>query len=63
MRKNIIRTSKLLRLRNLAMTIIVILGFFLIQGCTPEPCEDCYKYTYSDGTSEWICVEYDCSDF
>jgi hypothetical protein len=28
-----------------------------------ESCEDCYTYTYSDGSTEWMCVEYDCSDY
>ena len=47
--------------RNTLMTMIAFVGFFLVVGCSPEPCEDCYKYTYSDGSSEWICIEYDCS--
>ena len=39
-------------------TIIMVL-----LSCTPEPCEDCYTFTYSDGSTEWMCVEYDCADY
>lgn len=40
---------------------IVAFGVLLAVGCEPAPCEDCYTYTYSDGSTEWMCVEYDCS--
>ena len=39
---------------------IVALGILFAVGCEPAPCEDCYTYTYSDGSTEWMCVEYDC---
>jgi len=32
-----------------------------LMSCEPDMCEDCYSYTYSDGTIEWMCVEYECS--
>jgi len=44
----------------------IILGLLLVLGfasCEPELCEDCYTYTYSDGTTEWVCVEYDCDTY
>ena len=40
---------------------IVALGILFATGCEPAPCEDCYTYTYSDGSTDWMCVEYDCS--
>ena len=40
---------------------IVALGILFAVGCEPAPCEDCYTYTYSDGSTDWMCVEYDCS--
>jgi hypothetical protein len=42
---------------------IAALGLLMVFSCAPEPCEDCYTYTYSDGSTEWMCVEYDCSDY
>ena len=44
--------------------LVAMLSFGVVNmSCTPEPCEDCYTFTYSDGSTEWICVEYDCSDY
>ena len=43
----------------LALTI----GICIILGsCEPVMCEDCYTYTYSDGSTDWVCVEYDCTN-
>ena len=39
---------------------IVSLCILFTVGCEPAPCEDCYTYTYSDGSTEWMCIEYDC---
>ena len=39
---------------------IVSLCILFAVGCEPAPCEDCYTYTYSDVSSDWVCVEYDC---
>ncbi len=55
-----IKSVKLVRLSVIAMFMSI--GFIFLS-CSPEPCEDCYTYTYSDGTTEWMCVEYDCSDY
>jgi hypothetical protein len=41
--------------------VLLVLGLGLgLLSCEPEICEDCYTYTYSDGTVEWMCVEYNC---
>ena len=42
----------------LALTIGVCI---ILGSCEPVMCEDCYTYTYSDGSTDWVCVEYDCS--
>lgn len=52
------KTIKLVKLSAIAAFVSIV---FL--SCSPEPCEDCYTYTYSDGSTEWMCVEYDCSDY
>ena len=46
------------------MKKLLILPFIALfmMSCEDEPCVDRYEYTYSDGTTEWIEVEYDCSD-
>ncbi len=46
-----------------SMTSTMMLLAILMMSCEPEMCEDCYTYTYSDGTTEWMCIEYDCSDY
>ena len=43
------------------MKYLAILAIVTITSCSPEPCVDTYKYTHSDGTVEWMEVEYDCS--
>ena len=44
--------------------VLLFLGILtLTLSCEPELCEDCYTYTFSDGSTEWMCVEYDCSDY
>ena len=44
------------------LSLLAVLLFTIsFTSCEPEMCEDCYTYTYSDGTTEWMCVEYDCS--
>ena len=43
--------------------LIVISTLATLFSCEPEICEDCYTYTYSDGSTEWMCVEYDCNDY
>jgi hypothetical protein len=43
-----------------------LLGLLILVtlfACEPEMCEDCYTYTYSDGSTEWMCIEYDCSTY
>ena len=41
----------------------VLFAAVLLMSCEQAPCEDCYTYTYSDGSVEWVCVEYDCTDY
>jgi hypothetical protein len=48
-------------LLRLAVISIIALGVNFMMSCEPAPCEDCYTYTYSDGSTDWMCVEYDCS--
>ncbi len=36
-----------------------VMGLALL-GCEPAPCYECYDVFYSDGTSDWICVQYNC---
>ena len=48
-------------LLRLAIIFTIALGVNFMMSCEPAPCEDCYTYTYSDGSTEWVCVEYDCS--
>jgi len=43
--------------------LLVAVATLGLLSCEPEMCEDCYTYTYSDGTIEWVCIEYDCSDY
>ena len=50
------------KIRNLIMSIIVMMGISLLASCTPEPCYDEVTYHYQDGTSETVIVEYDCSN-
>ena len=40
------------------VVLIMIVGIF--TSCEPQMCEDCYTYTYSDNTTEWVCVTYEC---
>ena len=43
--------------------VLLVLGLGLAMlSCEPVMCEDCYTYTYSDGSTEWVCVEYDCTN-
>ena len=44
----------------LVIICVIALGAVFFTSCEPAPCEDCYTYTYSDGSTEWMCVEYDC---
>ena len=44
----------------LVVICMLALGAVFITSCEPAPCEDCYTYTYSDGSTEWMCIEYDC---
>ena len=44
----------------LVVICLIALGVNFMMSCEQEPCEDCYTYTYSDGSVEWVCVEYDC---
>ena len=48
-------------MKKLLSVLAVVMFTFTLTSCEPEMCEDCYTYTYSDGTTEWMCVEYDCS--
>ena len=43
--------------------LLALIGIVALFSCEPEMCEDCYYYTYSDGSTEWVCVEYDCSTY
>jgi len=48
----------------LVVICTLALGAVFFTSCEPAPCEDCYTYTYSDGSTEWMCVEYSCdSDY
>lgn len=40
------------------LVLVMIMGLF--TSCEPDMCEDCYTYTYSDGSTEWMCIEYEC---
>jgi len=42
--------------------ILFVLGFISLMGCEPDLCQDCYTVYYSDGNSDWVCVEYNCED-
>ena len=45
------------------VAIALTIGICIILGsCEPVMCEDCYTYTYSDGSTDWVCVEYDCTN-
>jgi hypothetical protein len=44
----------------LVVICVLALGAVFFTSCEPAPCEDCYTYTYSDGSTEWMCVEYSC---
>ena len=44
----------------LVIICVIALGINFMMSCEPAPCEDCYTYTYSDGSTEWVCIEYDC---
>lgn len=41
---------------------LTLLALGLLTSCEPVMCEDCYTYTYSDGSTDWVCVEYDCTN-
>lgn len=45
-------------MKKVLLLLVVIIGLF--TSCEQEPCQDCYTYTYSDGSTEWMCVEYEC---
>ena len=45
-------------MKKVLLVLVVVIGLF--TSCEQEPCQDCYTYTYSDGSTEWICVEYEC---
>ena len=49
--------EKIVQLVAIGLTIAGCLSF---GSCEPVPCETCYTYTYSDGSTDWMCVEYDC---
>ena len=50
------------RIVQLICVAIAVFGILLFSSCYADSmCEDCYTYTYSDGSTEWMCVEYDCS--
>lgn len=57
------RNIKFIKAMRLSLLVAMLSLGFTTMSCTPEPCEDCYTYTYSDGSTEWMCVEYDCSDY
>ena len=44
------------------LLVVLGLGLGLLTSCEPVMCEDCYTYTYSDGSTDWVCVEYDCTN-
>lgn len=44
------------------LTLLTLTLGLLLTSCDPEPCVDRYEFTYSDGTTEWVEVEYDCDD-
>lgn len=48
-------------MKKVLAVLSVLLLTVSLTSCEPTMCEDCYTYTYSDGTTEWMCIEYDCS--
>jgi hypothetical protein len=54
------KESKTVGLIRLSLIVLFTLIGFTFLSCTEEPCEDCYTFTYSDGSEEWMCVEYEC---
>ncbi len=54
------RNTAVGKVSTVTFMLVATLGF---TSCEPDMCEDCYSYTYSDGTTEWMCIEYDCSDY
>jgi hypothetical protein len=50
-------------MRGLYITLILGVVAGAAFSCEPELCEDCYTVTYSDGSSDWTCIEYDCSTY
>ena len=49
-------------MKKLSLVLLALLSLTILTSCEPVMCEDCYTYTYSDGSVEWVCVEYDCSE-
>lgn len=43
-----------------ATVLIALVIFTSLISCEPQVCEDCYTYTYSDNTTEWVCGTYEC---
>lgn len=48
--------------RGMYITLLLVVVAGGAISCEPVMCEDCYDITYSDGTTEWVCVEYDCTN-
>ena len=57
------KNIKFIKGMKLSLLVVMMSVGFINMSCSPEPCEDCYTTTYSDGSTEWMCVEYDCSDY
>ena len=47
--------------------ILVVIGLassiLLLSSCGDNYCEDCYTIRYSNGATEWVCVEYICDGY
>ena len=62
MKNELNREEKLISVVVKLLLILIVSSMivFATASCEPAPCEDCYTYTYSDGSTEWMCIEYDC---
>ncbi len=47
--------------------MLIVLGIaaamLLFSSCESEYCENCYTYRYSNGATEYVCVEYICDSY
>lgn len=43
--------------------LLLLLTWFALTSCEASLCQDCYTIYRSDGTSEWVCIEYRCDEY